>query len=47
VIVFGGRTMDFGDVRGRIEAFFSKQFEGGRHQRRNDYIAEIQDRNGK
>jgi ribose 5-phosphate isomerase B len=46
VLVFGGRTMAFDEVRSRIEAFFSKKFEGGRHQRRNDYIAEIQGRNG-
>jgi ribose 5-phosphate isomerase B len=45
VIVFGGRTMAFDDVCRRIEAFFSKTFEGGRHQRRNDYIGEIRSRN--
>jgi ribose 5-phosphate isomerase RpiB len=37
--------MRFDEVRDRIEAFFSQKFEGGRHQRRNDYIAAIRDRN--
>jgi ribose 5-phosphate isomerase B len=45
VIVFGGRTMEFEDVRRRIEVFFRERFEGGRHQRRNDYIADIPRRN--
>ncbi len=38
VLVFGGRTMDFEDVRKRLDAFFGAVFEGGKYARRNEYI---------
>ena len=44
VLIFGGRTMTFEEVRENLEAFFSAQFEGGKYARRNKYIAEVEDR---
>jgi ribose 5-phosphate isomerase B len=42
VLVFGGRTMDFDQVRRRIEVFFGQEFEGGKYAERNDYIGGIE-----
>jgi len=39
VLVFGGRTMAFEQVRCYLEAFFRHEFEGGRYSERNAYIA--------
>ncbi len=38
VMVFGGRTMSFDDIKKRIEIFLNTEFEGGRHQRRIDML---------
>ncbi|MBQ8671901.1 MAG: ribose 5-phosphate isomerase B [Alphaproteobacteria bacterium] len=38
VLVFGGRTMNAGDVIGYIKIFLHEDFEDGRHQRRLDKI---------
>ena len=39
VLVFGGRTMEFGRVRACLDAFFGAEFEGGRYAERNRYIS--------
>lgn len=44
ILVFGGRTMDFEDVRKRLEAFFRCDFEGGKYARRNQYLGAIESR---
>ncbi|MGD2175702.1 MAG: ribose 5-phosphate isomerase B [Candidatus Brocadiaceae bacterium] len=44
VLVFGGRTMRFPQVRRCIDAFLDAEFEGGRHGRRNDHIRQIEQR---
>ena len=41
VLVFGGRTMEFEDVRKRLDAFFDAEFEGGKYARRNEYISRM------
>lgn len=38
IIVFGGRTMTKVDVAKRIDIFLNTEFEGGRHQKRNDLL---------
>ena len=38
VMVFGGRTMNFDDIKKRIEIFLNTEFEGGRHQKRIDML---------
>lgn len=47
VIAFGGRTMDFDTARAALDAFFAAQFEGGRHARRVQMIADIERRPGR
>ena len=44
VLVFGGRTMDFEQVRRFIEIFFAHNPEGGKYAERNDYLKEIESR---
>jgi len=39
VLVFGGRTMTFEQVRSYLETFFRNEFEGGRYAERNAYLA--------
>jgi ribose 5-phosphate isomerase B len=38
VLVFGGRTMTFEQVRSYLETFFRYEFEGGRYAERNAYM---------
>lgn len=40
VVVFGGRTMDFEDVKECLDVFLKTEFEGGRHLRRIEKIDE-------
>jgi ribose 5-phosphate isomerase B len=42
VICFGGRTTGTAEAVDAVDAFFSTEFEGGRHQRRLDEIAEFE-----
>jgi ribose 5-phosphate isomerase B len=44
VLVFGGRTMEFEQVRRRLETFFGHEFEGGRYAERNRSLAGIEAR---
>jgi len=38
VLTFGSRTMEFEDVRLRLETFFSHEPEGGKYAERNQYM---------
>lgn len=40
VVVFGGRTMDFENVKECLDVFLKTEFEGGRHLRRIEKIDE-------
>lgn len=40
VVVFGGRTMDFDNVKECLDVFLKTEFEGGRHLRRIEKIDE-------
>jgi ribose 5-phosphate isomerase B len=42
VLALAGRRLDASDARAIIEAFLAADFEGGRHQRRVDQIASIE-----
>lgn len=42
VLALGSRNIDPERVRGIVRTFFSEPFDGGRHQRRLDKIAEIE-----
>jgi RpiB/LacA/LacB family sugar-phosphate isomerase len=42
VICFGGRTTGSAEAVDSVEAFFATEFEGGRHQRRLEEIAEFE-----
>ncbi len=42
VICLGGRTTGMSEAIDALETFFSTEFEGGRHQRRLDLIAEYE-----
>jgi len=44
VLVFGGRTMEFTEVRERLDEFLSHHFEGGKYARRNEYLVTIEKR---
>jgi RpiB/LacA/LacB family sugar-phosphate isomerase len=44
VLALGGRTMSPEQARRYVEAFFSSRFEGGRHQRRVDYMEQMDGR---
>lgn len=44
VLVFGGRTMSFGQARRYLEVFFAHRFEGGRYAERNEYIGRMEKR---
>lgn len=38
ILAFGGRVVGIGEIEDMIKAFFSTQFEGGRHQLRVDKL---------
>ncbi len=42
VICLGGRTTGVAEAIDAVDTFFSTEFEGGRHQRRLDEIAEYE-----
>ncbi len=44
VLALGGRTMTPEQARRYVEAFFSARFEGGRHQRRVNYMEQMDGR---
>ena len=41
VLAMGARTTTFDEMKGIIDAWFSNEFEGGRHQRRVDKLDSI------
>lgn len=47
VIALGGRTVDAAKARRLVRAWLKAKYEGGRHQKRLDKIAEIEKRNFK
>ncbi len=42
VIAFGAKFMDYQDVKRRVEIFLNSKFEGGRHQKRVDFIKKFE-----
>ncbi len=44
ILVFGARTMSFGEIISRIEIFFSNDFLGGKYQKRNEPLDKLNEK---